>query len=774
MFKNYLSIIAVLALSFANSLAQKITISGYVSDITNGERLIGAIIFSVNNNKYCITNEQGFYSLTMGENETVSLQASYVGYDHLVTTFKLKADTVVNFLLSSTTTLNEVVVTSNISRLSPNIQKISIHQIEKLPVLVGEPDVIKTIQLLPGVQSGAEGHTGLYVKGGEDDQNLILLDGVPVYNPNHLFGFFSIFNERAIQDITVYKGNFPSKYGGRLSSVVDIQTKEGNGKKIEGSASIGALATTMNLEGPLFGNKTTFFISGRISYLELIGTPIVKHFTNYNSAGYRFYDYNGKITHRFNNKHKLIFSYYRSYDYGYTNEMRQETALSQASNYQWEETTEWGNHIFSLAWNYAITPSLFMNTLANYSIYGYLYKTKNQYGYGTQSDMLSNESSSSIKDKGLQSNLTWYNSPKSTLRAGIGYNLLTFVPGVDIIRLTNIEILDQFGNPINVNIDTTLGHNKYQPIEFAAYIENEIKFGELITFTPGLRYVYYNNHCSFQEFEPRLNLNLRMGKADFNGSYTESNQFDHLLETSKVSQSTDLWIPTTKNIKPEKSRQISLSMEYMLSKGIEFSAEVYFKQLSNLVEYQEGASYYTTAISWEDMVTFGTGKSYGIIFNFEKKYGNTTGWISYTLSKSLRKFAELNNGEEFPFAYSRPHDFKIILTHKFSERFDASCTWVYHSGNNLTFSNVKYFGYYLYLKKNSYRLPDYHRLDININYNFRSKHLEQNISLGAYNVYNHKNIYSLEYYYSGIDKRYYIRERPLFPIIPSLTYRIKF
>ena len=756
-----------------NAFTQKITVCGYISDASNNERLINATVINSDKNKVCSTNEQGFYSLTL-EKGVVRLRASYVGFMPAEINMILHKDTVVNFPLSPNSSLDEVVITADANRLPPTIQKISIVQMAKLPVLVGEPDVMKTLQLMPGVQSGSEGHTGLYIKGGEDDQNLILLDGVPVYNPNHLFGFFSIFNERAIQDITIYKGNFPAKYGGRLSSVVDIQTKEGNGKKMEGSASIGALATTVNLEGPLFSDKTTFFASGRISYLEAFATPIVKHFTRYNAAGYQFYDYNGKITHRFNSKHKLIFSHYRSYDYGFTDESRQQTGPSLSNNFQWQETTAWGNRIFSLAWNYAINPRWFVNTIANYSRYDYQYDTQNQFSSGDKSDLYYNEFSSDIKDKGIRTNVTWYASPKSTLRAGIGYNLLTFKPGVDVTRVTNLEIFDQFGHPMDVNIDTTLGYSKIKPREFSAYIENEIRLGEKLIFTPGLRYVNYQNNCTYQVLEPRLNLTWRLGKTGLHASYVESNQFNHLLETAKISQATDLWVPSTRAIKPEKSRQISISIDYPLTKDLEFSTEAYYKSLSNLVEYQEGASYFSSATSWEDKVTFGKGKAYGVIFTLEKKTGKTTGWISYTFSKSVRKFGELNYGKEFPFAYSRPHDLKLVVMHKFSGRFDVSGTWVYHSGNNITFGDVKYFGYYLFLQRNSYRLPDYHRLDVNVNYHFRAKHLEHSISLGAYNAYNRKNIYSLEYYHSYNPSRYYVRERPLFPIIPSLTYRIKF
>ncbi len=776
MLKKTLSIIGLLALCIGTALSQKVTISGYISDMSNTERLINATIISINNNRYCTTNDQGFYSLTLKKG-TVALCVSYVGFSPMLTNFVANGDTVVNFALTPNSSIEEVVVTSDTRQLPPNIQKISISQIAKLPILVGEPDVMKTLQLMPGVQSGSEGHTGFYVKGGEDDQNLILLDGVPVYNPNHLFGFFSIFNERAIQDITIYQGNFPAKYGGRLSSVVDIQTKEGNGRKLSGSASVGALATTLNLEGPLLSNKTTFFVSGRISYLEFFATPIVEHFTRYNAAGYRFYDYNAKITHRFNNKHKLIFSHYRSIDYGFTDESRQESAMAQVSNYQWQETTAWGNRIFSLAWNYAINPRWFLNTVANYSMYDYLYDTQNNFGSGTQTDMLYNQASSVITDKGIRTNLTWYASPKSTLRGGIGSNLLTFLPGVEVIRKSNLTIYDQLGHPINVDIDTTLGNTRISPIEVTAYIENEIKLGETFTFTAGLRYVNYHNHSMYQVLEPRINLAWRLGTAGLNASYAEASQFNHLLATSKISQSTDLWVPTTRIIKPEKSRQLSLSINYPLTKTVGFSAEAYYKTLSGLVEYQEGSSYFTSAASWEDKVTFGKGKSYGLIFTLEKKTGKTTGWISYTLSKSVRQFNDLNLGQEFPFAYSRPHDFKLVLMHKFTDRLDASSTWVYHTGNNLTLGDVKYFGVFLYLQRNSYRLPDYHRLDVNVNYHFRAKHLEHSISLGTYNAYNRKNIYSLEYYHAynyAIGDRYFVRERPLFPIIPSLTYRIKF
>lgn len=335
-------------------------------------------------------------------------------------------------------------------------------------------------------------------------------------------------------------------------------------------------------------------------------------------------------------------------------------------------------------------------------------------------------------------------------------------------------MLGSSGQTEDTDLERELGAVKIRPKEFTAYIEDEIKIGPHLLFTPGLRYVIYNNQHTYQGLEPRLSLLWKVGRIDLNISYTEANQFSHLLATSKISQSTDLWVPSTEKIQPEKSRQLSISAAYTLKKGMVFSVEAYRKQLKNLVEYQEGSSYYNSATTWENMVTYGSGEAWGITFTMEKNTGKTTGWICYTLSKSTRKFVELNQGEEFPFFYSRPHDLKIVLMQTFNHHLDVSGTWVYHSGNNLTYTDTKYFEYYLYLKRNSYRLPDYHRLDVTVNYHFATRHLKQTISLGAYNLYNRKNIYSLEYYYTDYLSRYYVRERPMFPIIPSLTYRVKF
>ena len=786
-------VICLLMYGSVNMYSQKLTISGYVSDASNNERLINATILSMDKNRVCSTNEQGFYSLTL-EKGRVSLQASYVGFKPGLLNCLLHNDTVVNFSLMPNTSLDEVVITSNANRLPPGIQKIQMAQLSLLPSIAGETDVLKSLQLYPGVQSGTEGHTGLYIRGGEDYQNRVLLDGIPVFNSNHLFGFFSIFNENAIQDITIYKGTFPAKYGDCLSSVIDIQTKEGNGKRLSGSLSVGLLASTINLEGPLFNDKTTFFVSARQSYLDMLATPIIKYFTKYSAANYTFFDANAKITHRFNNKHKLIFSTYHSGDVGSTSNNDDSNATS--SDYQWKESMSWSNHLYSLAWNYMVTPKVFINTIAHYSQYNYGSSSNNNFSTGTTFDNYQNDYESSIKDYELSSNVSWFSSNKYTLRSGAGYNIQEFLPGVTSQRLTNQVQTDESGNPVDLNVNQTIGDSKLRSFKTFFYLDNELKLLPNLTVYPGIRFTAYHTDKTYFRAEPRFNIDYGITndlKADF--SYVMANQFNHLLSSSRISQATDLWVPSNTQIEPEKSNQVSLSLQYNLSSQFVLTAEAYYKQMNHMVAYQEGASYLQSGSSWNDLVTFGSGKAKGIGVTLEKKTGKTTGWITYMYSRSTRKFEGINQGETFPFAYDRPHDLKLVVMHKFSSRFDINGSWVYHSGNRVTFGNVyetgllnfetndyKYLsGKVLYLQRNSYQLPAYHRLDVNFNYHIHTKRIEQVISIGVYNIYNRKNIYNIELVYDPLSYKkipptnpYYVKQQTLFPIIPSLSYRFTF
>ncbi len=767
MFKTFSCILFVFFYSIVYS--QKIIVSGYILDLNSHERLINSSVVDLNSDFGCTTNEQGFFSFPIQQGN-VLLKCSYVGYTADTIHVYIKKDTLLVCYLKANNAINEVTITGQSTPLSYNAEKIQISQLTKLPVIGGEPDIMKTLQLLPGIQSTSEGQAGFSVKGGDDYQNLVLLDGVPVYNPYHLFGFFSIFNDKAIQDITLYKGDFPARYGGRLSSVLDIQTKEGNSDHVCGSASVGLLASSANLEGPLFSNKTTFFVSGRISYLDFIAAPLIKHFSGYDAASYQFYDVNAKITHRFNNKDKLIFSLYRSYDLGTTSN------ANNASFFFQNQSVSWGNLLGSATWNHIVNSRLFLNIITHYSKYDYASgNSYNQSFSESENSTTTSNYQSTIYDAGLNTNLTWFLSSLLTMRGGIDYTLQMFRPGIQSTYSSDISSTGQVFQESN-----NVGNGLSRSNEIDGYSDNDIHLLKNLTLHAGLRYTIYKNNVKYNNLDPRLNLEYNTGMLKLGLSYTMAHQYNHLLTTSGISEATDLWVPSTAGVLPEQSIQYSLNAEYPISNSLTVKGELYYKTFNNLLAYQDGASFLTTT-SWQDVVTSGSGFSRGLSLTIAKKIGNTTGWITYTLSKTQRQFALINNGSPFPFDFDHRHDFKLVILHKFSPKIDGSCTWLYHTGNYVNYGNIIDEGLYVYVSRNGYELPAYQRLDLDINYHMKNRKRESILTFGIYNAYNYKNIYNIEFFNniylnSQLPNQpvYIVIQQSLFPIIPSLTYRINF
>ncbi len=766
MIKAHACICFLLINLFAYS--QNFTISGFIQDAQSKERLINATLYNINTQKVSISNEQGYYSTEVGKGLAV-LKVSYVGYTPDTLRIQVKNDTFLICGLKSSNKINEVTVTGQSRPLSYNSENILASELAKLPVIASEPDILKTLQLLPGIQSTSEGQAGFSVMGGDDYQNLVLLDGVPVYNPYHLFGFFSIFNDKAIQDITLYKGDFPARYGGRLSSVLDIQTKEGNSDHLCGSASVGLLASSGNLEGPLFGQNTTFFVSARVSYLDIVAAPLIKYFSGYDAASYQFYDVNAKITHRFSNKDKLIFSFYNSYDYGST---------SNADDFSYffqDQSLSWGNWLGSVTWNHIINSKLFLYTISHYSQYNYFSGNSYDQEFNTSSSNTTSNYQSTIYDAGINTNLTWFHSSVLTMRAGIGYNLQIFRPGVESTYSSDLNSTGQLFNESN-----TVGNVLSMSNEIDCYSDNDIQIHKNLILHAGLRYTEYKNNVFYNNVDPRLNLEYFKERLKLGLSFTVAHQYNHLLTTSSISEATDLWVPSTTGVLPEEAMQYSLNSEYRLNNTYTLKGDLYYKTFNNLLAYQDGASY-LSATSWQDVVTSGTGFSRGLCLTLEKKEGNTTGWITYTLSKTQRQFALINNGNPFPFDFDHRHDFKVVLMHKFSAKFEGSCTWVYHTGNYVNYGNVLDEGLYVYVSRNGYELPAYQRLDLDINYHVRKKNRESIFTFSIYNAYNNKNIYNIEYatnlYLNGVGPNqpaYIVIQQSLFPIIPSLSYKINF
>jgi len=771
------------------SFAQKHTISGYIEDNETGEKLIGASVYDTKTMLGTTTNNYGFYSLTLPEGN-VELTFSYIGYETEVQKIKLIKDISINFKVKSNIELDEVTVIANkkdnnITSTQMSVNTIPMSDIKKLPVLLGEVDIIKTIQLLPGVQSGSEGSSGLYVRGGGPDQNLILLDGVPVYNANHLFGFFSVFNADAISNVTLIKGGYPARYGGRLSSVLDIRMKEGNNKKYKVEGSIGSIASKITVEGPIFKEKTSFIVSARRTYIDVLSWPIQKSIPGNNGfGGYYFYDINAKINHKFSDKSKLYISTYTGKDKAYMKFKDKYTYDGIEYNNKSSVKLQWGNITSALRWNYQINNKLFSNSTLTYSKY------KFYTGYGSTELQTENNKTNETKysfgyDSGIEDltgkiDFNFIPAPAHNIKFGFGDIYHTFNPGINVYKQTSDNAM--------ANIDTSFGANKIYAHEYFAYIEDDIRIGGRVKANIGLRFSgFLVNNTNYNTLEPRLAIRfLANEKLSFKAAYSKMNQYILLLTNSGIGLPTDLWLPVTDKIKPMNSTQYAIGSVYKLSSTYNITIEGFYKEMNNLIEYKEGASFFDSETDWQNKVEVGKGWAYGGEFLLEKKKGKTTGWIGYTLSWSERQFENIGFGKVFPYRYDRRHDLSIVIMHKFNDKIDIGVTWVYGTGNAVTLAVEKYQSYFglsqtynntepirHYDNRNGFRMPAYHRLDIGVNLHKDTKWGHRIWSIGIYNVYNHKNPFFLEF---GYDKNNHkvLKQYSLFPIIPSIRYSFSF
>ena len=777
--------------------AQHYTISGYVTDAIADETMIGATLYDHTSGNGTVTNTYGFYSLTLPAGE-VELTASYVGYAPQIKRFALICDTIVNIAMHTHSELDEVTIVGN--RLDLGVRgsqmsavDIPIAQIKAVPAMFGETDVLKVLQLLPGVQSGTEGSAGLYVRGGSPDENLMLLDGVPVYNVNHMFGFFSAFNPDAIKNVTLYKGSFPAHYAGRLSSVVDVRMKEGDMHHFHGNVHVGAVSSKFSFEGPLWKGKTSFNISGRRTYSDLFTnaalwymTHIQDDETNY-GAGYYFYDLNVKVNHKFSDRDRLYLSHYMGDDEIYfsiteadTKEYRNDSRLS------WK----WGNIVSAARWNHVITPQMFLDASVSYTQYrhkigmGFDEKDKiNNFNYKAQLDM-----KSGIYDLTGKTELHYSPTPQHDMRMGVAYTHHTFRPDV----MTMSEKNGKDDNTQQIGEPDILAH------ETQVYVEDDITLTDMVKLNAGLNYSTFTvNGKFYHALEPRLSSRLLItDNFSLKAGYAYMTQYVHLLSNSSISLPTDLWVPVTENILPEHSHQVAGGLYYELEGLCDLSAEGYYKRLSNLLEYREGSSFLTGTTSWESKVAMGDGWSYGLELMAQRSVGKFTGWIAYTWSKTMRQFNReghiINNGRPFHAKYDRRHDVNITASYKLNDRIDLSATWVYATGNCGTLythyyedqphTPEEYTGTIGYFEnRNNYRLEPYHRLDIGVNFHKQFKRLpgvKRTINLSIYNTYNNMNPFMV-YLYDGYDfdaQKHYrtLRKVTIFPIIPSFSYGIQF
>lgn len=798
--RKYQILLLLLLILSAGVAGQRYTISGYVEDQTSAEKLIAATIYDFNSGKGTSANEYGFFSLTLPEGD-VNLQVSYVGYGTYNETFYLGADLKMNISLVPSLTLDEVVVTTHRPQdVVEDVQMSSIHipikEIKSIPMFMGEADVIKTIQLMPGVQSGTEGTSGIYVRGGGPDQNLFLLDGVPIYNANHLFGFFSVFNPDAISNITLTKGGFPAHYGGRLSSVLDIRMKEGNMKEFHGAASIGLIATKLTLEGPIFKDKTSFIISGRRTYLDILAQPIIQQINKANGVegrtGYYFYDVNAKINHKFSDRDRIYLSAYFGRDKFYID--NEEKWINNDTSYlvTSESGLYWGNLTTALRWNHVFGSKLFSNITAMYSNYAFdtFDKTQNLVN-GRYDQSYAYHYFSGIEDWGATADFDYRPVPAHTIRFGGKYLYHTFSPGIETLSSTDDTLTAEF------NSDKVFAH------EYYVYAEDNFQLGSRIRANVGLHYSgFFVNDEFYHSLQPRISGRLLITPhLSFKAAFSRMDQYIHLLTNATIGLPTDIWVPATDKTPPQSSYQTAVGFAYNLKDSWYFTLEGFYKTMSNLIDYSEGSSFFEYGVDWEDKIERdGTGLSYGLEFLARKDIGRFRGWVGYTLSRVDLQFATLNNGEPFPYTYDRRHDVSVVIMFKVNEKLDASVTWVYGTGkartlavsryapDNHDFSNpgngYNYYGpttnsYFYdpdieYFKgKNAYREPAYHRLDLGVNWHKNRKWGKTTWSLGIYNVYNRQNTFYLFFGYDESGNRS-LKQMSIFMLIPSISYSVEF
>ena len=797
--------------------AQKFSISGIITDEETGESMISANVYEKNSLSGTVSNNYGFFSINLPQGK-VTIICSYIGYQSQEISFVLKSDTTIQFQLDPSIAIKEVVVTDKgteqrIKSTQMSMVELPVIQTKQLPVLLGEVDVLKSLQLMPGVQSGTEGSTGLYVRGGGPDQNLILLDGVPVYNVNHLFGFFSVFNADAIKSVSLTKGGFPARYGGRLSSVVDIRMKEGNMKKLKGNFSLGLLSSQATLEGPLKKDKTSFIISGRRSYYDLLTYPFQLYANSRTLdqgqrafVGAYFYDLNAKINHIINEKNHLYLSAYLGKDKFYTKFKSLYDSPDQTSHSeeQLKAGLNWGNATVALRWNHIFGNNLFSNLNATFSDYTFDTKNDDKLKNVTNGNVSDNSFSfdyySRIRDVGLKYDFEYSPAPNHYLHFGLDNTTHLFSPGVTVFQ-------DKGSEFTGVPIDTTFGHKNIPANEFYAYAEDEISFGKRLKVNAGIHYSNFAVADSFyHSFEPRISARyLLKDNFSLKASYVRMTQYINLLSNSNIGLPTDLWVPCTQMIHPQKAWQAALGFATSFADKYELTVEGFYKQMSNLVEYKEGASFFQLNTDWESMITQGKGKSYGIEFFLQKTQGKTTGWIGYTLSWSTRRFADISFGRTFPYKYDRRHDISLVMMHKFSDRFNISAAWVFGTGNAITLPDESYasqesiinnspFGkgyvqpnydfsnYYSYTsyfeKRNSYRMPVYHRLDIGFNFTKQKPRVTRTWNLGVYNIYAHRNPFYLyqDYEYNNVTGETFpvIKQLSILTFVPYFRYNLSF
>jgi len=775
----------LISLSVAAQKTTKYTISGFVKDSTNGETQLGAMVFVNEIKNGTTTNEYGFFSLNLPAGK-YTIRISYVGFNTKYYTIDLNKDVKLNVEMSMASVVaNEVVVTAekkdqNVTSTNIGRQELSMETAKSLPALLGEVDILKTLQLLPGIQAAGEGNSGFYVRGGGPDQNLVTLDDATIYNTGHLFGFFSVFNSDAIKSVTIEKGSMPANYGGRISSVVDVKMKEGNLKKWTAEGGIGIIASRLTVQGPLWKDRISMIVSGRRTYLDLITKPILKKFQDGKFAGnsYYFYDINAKINAKISDKDRVFFSGYFGRD----------VFKFKDPEGQFNLDFPWGNTSVTGRWNHVFDAKLFMNTSLIY----------NEYRFNANTNFLDVNFKVSSFVKEITAKVDFDYSPiiGHFMKFGINYNHHILTPYV------------ASGNSGTTTFKNSNADPKYAH-ETAIYFLDEFDVNKWLRLNVGIRgsmfnlvgpytKVEFNDNGTIKDtlqfgldqpvktyfgIEPRIGARFQLAKAtSIKAGIHMTRQYIHLVPSSNTTLPIDLWVPSSTKVKPQTGVQYSLGVfQNFLDNMIETSIEAYYKDMYNQIEVGQSA---VNNISYdvEDTYVFGKARAYGSEFFVKKAKGKWTGWIGYTLAWSNRVFKDIDGGKRFPSKFDRRHDLSVVLMWDITKKWRVSSAFVYASGNTTTLPEAIYFQggniHYDWSTRNSFRLPAYHRLDFGVTYMMQRKKWYSDITFSIYNVYNRQNPYFVYLTIKGEpgkgNQRAALKQSSLFPILPSLTWNFKF
>jgi hypothetical protein len=750
----------------------KHSISGTITDNSTGESLIGAsVIVTELVGTGATTNAYGYYSLTLPEGK-YTLMVSYLGYKTISTTVSFTENKQISFKLEpETRQLNDVEIIAlrknhNITSTEMGAEKLEIKEISKIPVLFGEADIMKTLKLTPGIKSVGEGSGGMYVRGGNNSQNLILLDEATVYNADHLLGFFSTFNSDAIKDIQMFKGTAPSEYGGRISSVLDVKMNDGNNQKYHVGGGIGLISSRLNIEGPIVEDKSSFLITGRRTYADLFLKLSTDELINNNQL--YFYDLNAKLNYKINNKNRLFLSGYFGRD---------------VFEFQDRFGINWGNSTGTIRWNHIWNERLFSNTSIIYSDFDYNVDIMQDAGFSL---------TSMIKNWNLKHEFQFFSNNKNTVSFGLSSIYQTIIPG-QLELSEDSDILPLVLQKKHASDNAIYANHVWKP-SYNLNINYGVRLSAYYLLGPGEFYTYKNGEVNstttygkgeivqnYVNIEPRINIAWILNdQSSLKTSYTRNTQNLHLVSNSTSSMPTDIWISSSNNVKPEISDQLSLGYFLNFSKDkYQFSSEIYYRWMQNQIDLKNGADINAND-KIEGELLFGVGRAYGLELLLKKKTGKITGWIGYTYSTSERRIDGVNNDKWYPAKQDIKHDVSVVGIYELNKKWSVSASWVYNTGNAVTFPSGKYIingnVQYYYTERNGYRMPDYHRLDIGATRSLKkTKQFESSLNFSVYNAYGHKNPFSIDFQQDENDPSKTVAVKTyLFTYVPSITYNFKF